>query len=81
MDCAKLVSLEELIWAIDVGLDIEFFLHGVRYNISTDGTPFIAVCPDGDGDYYKDGTTLVTEHRINDVPLKEQWKDIDIWAM
>ena len=76
MDCAKLVSLEELIWAIDIGLDIEFF-----YNISTDGTPFIAVCPDGDGDYYKDGTTLVTEHKINDVPLKERWRDIDIWAM
>ena len=26
MDCAKLVSLEELIWAIDIGLDIEFFI-------------------------------------------------------
>ena len=45
MDHAKFVSLEELIWAIDIGLDVEFFLDGVRYNISTDGTPFIAVCP------------------------------------
>ena len=81
MDHTKFVSREELIWAIDIGLDVEFFLDGVRYNISTDGTPFIAVCPDGDGDYYKDGTTLVTEHKINDVPLKEQWRDIDIWAM
>ena len=81
MDCAKLVSLEELVWAIDIGLDIEFFLHGVRYNISTDGTPFITICPDGDGDYYEGGTTLVTAHKINDVSLKEQWRDIDIWAM
>lgn len=81
MDCAKLESLNELIEAIDIGLDIEFFLHGVRYNISTNETPFIAVCPDGDGVHYKDGITLVTEHKINGMPLKNQWKEIDIWGM
>lgn len=81
MDGAKLTSLDELIEGIDMGLDVVFLLHDVWYNISTDGTPFIAVCPDGDGDYYKDGSTLVTEHKINGVPLKDQWKEIDIESM
>ena len=49
MDFGKLTSLEELIEAIDMGLDILFVLHDVWYNISTNETPFVAVCPDGDG--------------------------------
>lgn len=81
MDFGKLTSLEELIEAIDMGLDIVFVLHDVWYNISTDGTPFVAVCPDGDGVYYPDGTTLVTEHAIYGVPLREQWQEMNIWAM
>ena len=81
VDDTKLVSLNELIEAIDMGLDIVFLLRGVRYNISTDGTPFIAVCPDGDGDYYKDGTALVTKHMIDGVALKDLWKEIYIESM
>lgn len=64
-----------------MGLDVVFLLHGVWYNISTDGTPFIAVCPDGDGDYYKDESALVAEHKIDRVPLKDQWADVEIYTM
>ena len=81
MNGAKLESLDELVEGIDMGLDVVFLLHGVWYNISTDGTPFIAVCPDGDGDYYKDGSTLVAEHKIDGVPLKDQWANMEIYAM
>ena len=81
MDFGKLTSLEELIEAIDMGLDIVFVLHNVWYNISTNETPFVAVCPDRDGVHYPDGTTLVTEHTIHGVPLREQWQEMNIWAM
>jgi hypothetical protein len=81
MSDTRLDSLDELINAIDLGLDIEFFLRGKRYNISTDGTPFIAVCPDGDGDYYQNGTDLVQHHLIDAQPLANLWKEIEIYAM
>ena len=77
----RLNSLDELIEAINMGLDIEFFLYGVRYNISTDGTPFIAVCPGGNGDYYQDANDLVKNHTINGKPLKDLWHDMEIRAM
>lgn len=80
-DFGKLENLEELIWAIDAGLDVEFYLHDVRYNISTDGTPFIAVCPDGDGEYYKDARDMVENHKINGKALKDIWQDFKIWHM
>ena len=81
MDDVRFTSLNELIEAIDMGLDIEFYLYGTRYNISTDGTPFIAVCPDGDGDYYQDGSDLVMNHMIDGSPLSDLWRDIEIRAM
>lgn len=80
-DYARLESLDELIWAIDVGLDLEFNLYGQRYNISTDGTPFIAACPDGDGDYYQDANDMIEHHTINGKCLKETWQDFEILAM
>ena len=74
MNGAKLESLDELVEGIDMGLDVVFLLYGVWYNIST-------VCPDGDGDYYKDESALVAEHKIDGVPLKDQWADVEIYAM
>lgn len=80
-DYARLENLAELIDAIDMRLDVEFMLYGKRYNISTDGTPFIAECPDGDGDYYKDGADLVLHHFIAGKPLKDIWQDFEILFM
>lgn len=80
-DFGKLESLEELKWAIDIGLDIEFYLYGVRYNISTNETPFIAVCPDGGGKYYKDAKDMIENHKIQNRPLKDIWMDFEILAM
>lgn len=80
-DFDRLESLEELIWAIDIGLDIEFLLHGDRYNISTDGTPFIALCPDGNGVHYKDGHDMAEHHLIEGKPLKDIWQDFEILFM
>lgn len=80
-DYDRLESLDELIEAIDMGLDIEFNLHGIPYNISTDGIPFIAVCPDGDGVYYSDAKDMVDNHRIDGTPLKDIWQDFEILKM
>lgn len=77
----KLESLQELTDAIDRRQDIEFLLNDVHYNISTDGVPFIAVCPDGDGQYYKDAKDLVNNHFINGKPLKNLWQNIEIIFM
>lgn len=77
----RLDNLEELTNSIDMGSDIEFSLYGVRYNISTDGTPFIAVCPDGDGIYYENAKDMTDHHLINGIPLKDAWKDMEIIFM
>lgn len=77
----RLESLEELINAIEMRLDIEFVLRGVRYNISTDGTPFIAVCPTGNGAYYANARELVEKHLVGSKPLKELWSEMEILAM
>lgn len=80
-DYDRLESLKELMEAIDMRLDIEFNLYGKRYNISTDGTPFIALCPDGDGNYYSDAKDMVENHKIDGKPLKDIWRDFEILAM
>lgn len=77
----RLENLEELTTAIDRRLDVVFYLYGVCYNISTDGTPFIAVCPDGNGDYYKDADDLVNNYLVDGKPLAELWPDIEIDSM
>lgn len=80
-DYGRLESLDELIQAIDMGLDLEFNLYGVRYNISTDGTPFIAECPEGDGDYYRDAEDMIEHHLIGGKPLRDIWQDFEILFM
>ena len=80
-DFARLESLQELIWAIDTGLDIEFYLYGTRYNISTNGTPFIAICPDGDGIYYQNAQDMIEHHAVNGKSLKDVWQDFEVIGM
>lgn len=80
-DFDRLESLDELANAIDIGLDLEFYLHGKRYNISTDGMPFIAICPDGDGSYYRNARDMLINHIVDGKPLKDQWQDLQILAM
>ena len=76
-----LESLKELTDAIDMGLDIEFRLYGIRYNISTDGTPFIAECPDGEGTYYDNAEDMVNNHKVNQKLLKDIWQEFEILGM
>ena len=80
-DFARLESLQELKWAIDTGLDIEFYLYGTRFNISTYGTPFIAICPDGDGIYYQNAQDMIEHHTVNGKSLKDIWQDFEVIGM
>ena len=49
MDYAKFENFQEFYDAVEMGLDIEFFIDGIRYNISwQNNKPFICVCPDGE---------------------------------
>ena len=82
MDDSKFSSLQELIDSINLGLDIEFYLYGVRYNISPRGNKkFIAVCPDGDAYLYDTGENMANKHNINGKLLKDIWQDIEIRSM
>ena len=47
-DFYELKSLSELIEEIEIGMDIECYIYGFRYNISwRNDKPFICSCPDG----------------------------------
>lgn len=82
VDLGKFDSLQELIDAIDLGLDIEFYVYGVRYNISPgDNDYFICVCPDGDAVYYNSGLEMVNSHKIDGKLLKDLWQDIGLRSM
>ncbi len=81
-DFDKLESLDELIEAIDMGLDIEFILYGIRYNISwRDYKPFICTCPNGDAVFYADTRDMISHHKVNGKPLEDIWQDFEILAM
>ena len=82
MDYAKFENFQEFYDAIEMGLDIEFFIDGTRYNISwQNNKPFICVCPDGEPNYYSDTQDLLDNHKIDGVPIKDLWQNIDIYAM
>lgn len=77
MDDTKLKNLDELYQAIDMGLDIVFYLYGTMYNISwRDYHPFICTCPDGDAVFYDNATALIKGERLD-----KNWKDIVIESM
>lgn len=78
----RLKSLDELIQAIDIGMDIEFYAYGIRYNISwRDDKPFICICPDGDAFFYNTPAEMFKKYRINGKPLKDMWQDLEILSM
>lgn len=78
----KLKNLKELTDEIDIGMDIEFFIGKNRYNISwRDNKPFICLCPNGEAVFYADSGDMMENHLINETPLKDLWKDIDILYM
>lgn len=74
-------SIDELHNAIKMGLDIEFFLYGVRYNISWRYKPFICTCPDGDAVFFENADDLLDGYKINGKPLRDLWQDIEIYSM
>lgn len=78
----KFKDLKEFYEAIDIGLDIEFILRDVRYNISWENyKPFICTCPDGDATVYDDAQDLLDNFTIDKVPIKKLWNEIDIISM
>ena len=82
MDYAKFENFQEFYDAVEMGLDIEFFIDGIRYNISwQNNKPFICVGPDGEPNYYSDTQDLLDNHKIDGVPIKDLWQNIDIYAM
>lgn len=75
----KLESLTELEDAIQMGLDIEFLLHGMRYNISwRDNKPFICECPEG---VFDTPELLLQGYEVNSKSLRTLWKDMKILSM
>ena len=71
-----------MIDSINLGLDIEFYLFGIRYNISPgDDEYFICECPNGNAVYYKNGLDMVNNYKINDKLLKDLWSDIGLYSM
>lgn len=72
----RLSSLEELRWAIDIGLDIVFTLDGTMYNISWREKPFISVCPDGATTFYDSPDALIAGEGLD-----KRWQNIIIDTM
>lgn len=82
MSLYKLKNLDELIESIEMGMDIEMFVYGTRYNISwRNYKPFICVCPDGDAVFFESTEDLMSNYKIKEKPLKEIWQDFEIYSM
>ncbi|MCD7892376.1 MAG: hypothetical protein LUG60_01620 [Erysipelotrichaceae bacterium] len=82
MELYKLKSLEELMESVNYGIDIEFFVYGVRYDISwRNNKPFICVCPDGKAVFYDTPELMFENYKINGKPLKDIWQDFGIYSM
>lgn len=81
-DLYKLKSLEELMEEINVGMDIEFYVYEILYNISWENyKPYICVCPDGDAVFYDTPELMFENYKINGKPLKDIWQDFEIYSM
>lgn len=78
----KLKSLDELAQSINMGMDIEFYAYGTRYNISwRDNRPFICICPDGDAIFYDSPDEMLKEYAIHGKRLVDIWRDLEIISM
>lgn len=81
-DLYKLKNLNELMAQIEIGMDIEFYLYGLRYNISwRNGKPFICECPDGDAVFYDSPEEMFNNYKVHGNPLKNIWKDFEVLFM
>ena len=80
-DFDKFSTFDEFVDAVNMGLDIEFFIENVRYNISWNYKPFICVCPDGDAVFYENADDLLNNHKINGKSLKDLWRNIEVYSM
>ena len=77
MNGMKLDSLQELKEAMNLHLDIVFYLDGTMYNISwRNHRPFICTCPDGDAEFYEN-----TEALIRGKSLDKRWRDMEVDSM
>ncbi|OAB46552.1 hypothetical protein [Paenibacillus antarcticus] len=75
-------DLQDLKESIEIGLEIEFYLYGDHYYIGApQGELLIALGPDDEGDVYIDADDMLTNHKINGIPLKDIWQDIKIDRM
>ena len=73
-DYYRLKSLDEMLESIDIGMDVEFYLYNVRYNISwRNNKPFICMCPEGDAIFYDSSEQMFNEYKVNGKALKELW--------
>lgn len=82
MNSDRFDSLDELKNVIEMGLDIEFFIDDVRYNISWENNkPFICICPKGEAVFFDDVEDLLEKYNIKGKSLKELWSDIVIHVM
>ena len=72
-------NLTEFKNAIEMGLDIVFYIGDMKYNISwKNQKPFICLCPDGDAAFYEDADALLNEHTIDGKKIKDLWNQIRI---
>ena len=78
----KFKDLEDFRSSVELGLDIVFAMRGTKYNISwNDDKPFICTCPDGDAVVFENADDLLNNYKIDGVPLKELWREFDIYSM
>ena len=70
-DYYRLKSLDEMLESIDIGMDVEFYLYNVRYNISwRNNKPFICMCPEGDAIFYDSSEQMFNEYKVNGKALR-----------
>ena len=78
----KLKSLDELIESLDFGMEVNFFLNGKWYLIESAGErKLIALCPDGDPEYFDSWDDLFAGYKVDGMPLRELWKDFEVESL
>lgn len=74
-------DLDELIDAIELGLDIEFDLYGARYYIGAPSGTLILSWNNGNNEVKFDNIEQLLGYKINGRPLKEIYQDMEIYNM
>lgn len=79
MRYGKFKDFQEFYEAVEMGLDVEFFLRKIRYDISwRNNKPFICICPDGSAIFFYNTQDLLNNYKIEGVPIRDLWDEIDI---